>query len=390
MPKNIAAQYVFTNTGEPLKNGCVTYDEISGKILSIKPMISEMANTIFYNGVLVPGFVNAHCHLELSHLKGLVPQCKQLTDFLSQIVELQKTHVFSNEMCQLADHEMYNVGINVVGDISNTSDSAFVKKNSKICYRNFVELIGTSEDRIKKNTQTFYNVAKLLDYNDKCLVSAVPHSPYFVSDAQFESINRININNKYVISIHNQETAAENELYRSHSGSFVNIFPNIVSNINITNKNSLPSYGHHLVDYENVLLVHNTYSVRDDFQYALQIFKNPYFVICPKSNLYLEGSLPDLNTMYDLNLNLCLGTDSLSSNNSLSILEEMKVIVKNFSWLSFDEVIKMATINGAKALKFDDNFGSLKVGTSPGLLLLENFDFQKFNINDFTTVKRIC
>ena len=70
MPKTIAAQYVFTNTGDPIKNGAVTYDDATGKILEIEPLTAETANTPYYNGVLVPGFVNAHCHLELSHLKG--------------------------------------------------------------------------------------------------------------------------------------------------------------------------------------------------------------------------------------------------------------------------------------------------------------------------------
>ncbi|MBR4326627.1 MAG: amidohydrolase family protein, partial [Bacteroidales bacterium] len=123
MPRTIAAQYVFTNAGEPIKNGAVTYDEATGKILSIKPLTTETANTEFYNGVLVPGFVNAHCHLELSHLRGLIPPCKQLTEFLYKIVRLKTEQVFSDKICLAADQAMYDAGINAVGDISNTSDT---------------------------------------------------------------------------------------------------------------------------------------------------------------------------------------------------------------------------------------------------------------------------
>ena len=390
MPRTIAAQYVFTNAGEPIKNGAVTYDEATGKILSIKPLTTETANTEFYNGVLVPGFVNAHCHLELSHLRGLIPPCKQLTEFLYKIVRLKTEQVFSDEICLAADQAMYDAGINAVGDISNTSDSAFTKSRSKIRYRNFIELLGTTEERIDFNNLTFRSVAKSLKYSNNCTVHAVPHSPYFVSDAQFDNINALNAADRSVISIHNQETAAENDLYISHSGSFVELFPDIVANIKTTGKKSLPSYGHHLAGYDNVLLVHNTYSQRDDFEYALQTFRNPYFALCPKSNLYLEGRLPDVSTMMTMNLNICLGTDSLSSNDTLSILEEMKVIVQNFKQISFNDILQMATINGAKALKFDDEYGTLQVGKASGLLLLNDFDFQEFNICKETTVRRIC
>lgn len=390
MPRTIAAQYVFTNAGEPIKNGAVTYDEATGKILSIKPLTTETANTEFYNGVLVPGFVNAHCHLELSHLRGLIPPCKQLTEFLYKIVRLKTEQVFSDEICLAADQAMYDAGINAVGDISNTSDTAFTKSRSKIRYRNFIELLGTTEERIDFNNLTFRSVAKSLKYSNNCPVHAVPHSPYFVSDAQFDDINALNAADRSVISIHNQETAAENDLYISHSGSFVELFPDIVANIKTTGKKSLPSYGHHLAGYDNVILVHNTYSQRDDFEYALQTFRNPYFALCPKSNLYLEGRLPDISTMMTMRLNICLGTDSLSSNDTLSILEEMKVNVQNFKQISFKDILQMATINGAKALKFDDEYGTLQVGKAPGLLLLEDFDFQEFNICKETTVRRIC
>jgi cytosine/adenosine deaminase-related metal-dependent hydrolase len=353
-------------------------------------LTTETANTEFYNGVLVPGFVNAHCHLELSHLRGLIPPCKQLTEFLYKIVRLKTEQVFSDKICLAADQAMYDAGINAVGDISNTSDTAFTKSRSKIRYRNFIELLGTTEERIDFNNLTFRSVAKSLKYSNNCTVHAVPHSPYFVSDAQFDGINALNAADRSVISIHNQETAAENDLYISHSGSFVKLFPDIVANIKTTGKKSLPSYGHHLAGYDNVLLVHNTYSQRDDFEYALQTFKNPFFALCPKSNLYLEGRLPDVSTMMTMNLNICLGTDSLSSNDTLSILEEMKVIVQNFKQISFNDILRMATINGAKALKFDDQYGTLQVGKAPGLLLLEDFDFQEFNICKETTVRRIC
>ena len=61
MPHTLSAHYVFTNTGAPIKNGAVTIDA-DGKVLSVSTLDAETANTTFYNGIIVPGLVNAHCH----------------------------------------------------------------------------------------------------------------------------------------------------------------------------------------------------------------------------------------------------------------------------------------------------------------------------------------
>lgn len=390
MHKTIAAQYIFTNVGEPIKKGYVTYDDASGKILAIGQLTAETANTTFYNGVLVPGFVNAHCHLELAYCKGLIPPCEHLIDFLRQISRCQRSLEFDETACKNADDEMYRNGINLVGDISNTADSASIKRASKIRYLNFVELIGTTDEQILKSRNIYNKVSAEFAKNPKSRTVAVPHAPYSVSPGLFDTINNINSGNKAVISIHNQETEAENELYISHTGSIVDNFPFDLSPIPTTGKKSLESYCGYLSGYDNVLLVHNTFSQKDDFQVALQTLRNPHFVLCPKSNLYLEGRLPDVETMLQMGLNICIGTDSLSSNDTLSILEEMKVLAHNFNYLSFDNILRMATINGAQALGYGDDFGKLQVGGAPGLLLMEMFDFQDFNITKDTTVRRIC
>lgn len=390
MEKKIAAQYVFTNCGQPIRNGLVTYDSECGRILDIQPLNHETANTGHFNGVLIPGFVNAHCHLELSHMKGLIPPCGHLIDFLQSISHYQGSMEFSADSCINADRCMYQNGISLCGDISNTADSATIKRRSKISYVNFIELIGTTPERILRNRDTYNKVSEVFAANGQNNLCAVPHAPYSVSPAMFEAINDINAGRRSLVSIHNQETEAENELYISHTGSIAERFPLNLNTIPTTGKRSLESYAGQLKDYETVLLVHNTFSRRVDFEIAVRQLKNPYFVLCPKSNLYLENALPDLDTMLDMNLNICLGTDSLSSNDTLSILEEMKVLRRNFRQLSFDRLLAMATINGARALRQQDGFGQLTPGKSPGLLLLENFDFQEMNICEETTVRRIC
>jgi cytosine/adenosine deaminase-related metal-dependent hydrolase len=118
------------------------------------------------------------------------------------------------------------------------------------------------------------------------------------------------------------------------------------------------------------LLIHNTFITKEDIEFAKENFKNTYYGLCPNANLYIENELPDVETLRKLNIDICLGTDSFASNNSLSILEEMKTIQKNFD-VSLEELIQWATINGAKALGMEKTIGSIEVGKRPGLLLLK-------------------
>ncbi|MCQ2975742.1 MAG: amidohydrolase family protein [Bacteroidales bacterium] len=390
--RRISAHYIFTNIDNPIKNGIVSVLN-DGTIVNIEKSNKETANTEFYNGVIVPGFVNAHCHLELSHMKGILKPGKHLIDFLLGINNLRTDISYKSEPAINADRQMFIDGISVVGDISNRTDCGSIKNNSKIFYKNFIELIGTSNQRIVKNIDTYNNIK--VEYNKLGIsendIIAVPHAPYSVSPMMFETINQLN-KNKNIISIHNQETEAENELYISGKGDMKEKFPTAgidVSLIPTTGKSSLQSYGKYLREYENVLLIHNTFTKQDDIDYAKNNFKNPYFVLCPNSNLNLEHCLPNVKCFIKNNLNICIGTDSLSSNNQLSIIEELKTLRVNFPDIDFETLLKMATINGAKALQVNNNFGKIEIGKKPGIVLIEKFDFENMNISVNSKAKRI-
>ena len=101
--------------------------------------------------------------------------------------------------------------------------------------------------------------------------------------------------------------------------------------------------------------------------------------MCPNANIYIETRLPDIPAMITANAALTLGTDSLASNHSLSIMNEIKVIQKHFPEITLDQIISWATINGAKFLGIEKQFGSFEKGKKPGVL----------NINNELRVKRL-
>ena len=137
----------------------------------------------------------------------------------------------------------------------------------------------------------------------------------------------------------------------------------------------------------NTLLVHNTFCKEEDIIASKYKFINWCF--CPGANLFIENKLPDYSLFLAQNAKVCLGTDSLSSNWQLSILEEIKTLSKYCSYLDFDTLISWATLNGAEALGMSDTLGSFEPGKTPGILLLENLSEDK-KIKAETTVSRIC
>jgi len=107
------------------------------------------------------------------------------------------------------------------------------------------------------------------------------------------------------------------------------------------------------------------------------------------SNLFIENKLPDINLFLEFSDKIALGTDSLASNKSLSILNEMKQINKVDPTIAFDKLLQWASLNGAKALKIDHHYGSLEKGKTPGVNLISNFDFDVMQITENSAVKRI-
>ena len=388
MPHTLSAHYVFTNTGAPIKNGAVTINDEDGTILSVGTLDAETPNTIFYNGIIVPGLVNAHCHLELSHLRGRVTDAESLVDFVCRMSRLGAVP-YQESAAVDADQDMYRQGVVAVGDICNTANTANVKQKSKIRYTNFVELLGTTPQRCKADIEQFNNVFNKYvqcGINPKS-ISAVAHAPYSVSPMLFKTINSLNSNRK-VTSIHNQETKSENTLYINHSGEFVERFPMDLSAIPVTGRSSLQSVADYL-DYERVLLVHNIYTSREDMDYAKAKLQNPFFVVCPKSNMMLEHRIGDVPAMIEKGLSVCLGTDSLSSNDSLNMVDEMRVLSDYYPEIALTDIVRFATLNGAKALGIDNQLGAISVGKKPGLVLIDNIDFEKMRLTSRSTSKRL-
>ncbi len=332
------------------------------------------------DGILCPGFVNAHCHIELSHLKNSIPQHTGLVNFILDILKLRGAdEEIKQEAMRLAEEELYNTGTVAVGDICNTTDSIFLKKDSKLHWHNFIEVSGFNEDfankrfdDIKDVQQQFNNVA----YSN----SLSPHAPYSVSKKLFQLINDFGINQ--ILSIHNQETFFENEFLQNKTGDFLRLYENLgidISSFAATNKSSLQTWLPQLGNAKKIISVHNSFTNEEDVLFAKQfpVAQEMYYCLCPNANLYIENKLPPIDMLMKNNCNIILGTDSYASNIQLNIFEEIKTIQKNFPNISLEKILKWATINGATALGLESIFGSFDSGKKAGVVVIKEMDAKR-------------
>jgi cytosine/adenosine deaminase-related metal-dependent hydrolase len=382
--RKFKADYLFTDNSF-LNCDHVLITDINGKIEDIVNKTEAGEEIEILNGILSPGFINAHCHLELSHLKNVIPEKTGLVDFVFKVVTGR--HFSLDEIInsiENAEDEMLKSGIVAVGDICNNSLSILQKEKNRIRYYNFIETSGWNPNaatiRFEKN-KLYYD--EFIQKNLK--TSLVPHAPYSVSQNLWGKITPYFTGK--VISIHNQETMGEDDFFLNGTGSLVEMYK--MMNIDNSfykpeNLRSLQTYFEKFSRAASVILVHNTFTKQEDVDYIFKT-KSPdqliSFCLCANANLYIEDSLPPVEMLLQNECNLVIGTDSLASNHQLNILEELKTIAKNYPNIKTETLLQWATMNGAKALQMDNELGSFEKGKQPGLVLIENIIDKKITQN---------
>ncbi len=383
MPK-FSAHCIYPVTSPPLPFGIIETDN-DGTILKIrdtggKPV--EEAGLEFHNGIIVPGFINAHCHLELSHLKGLIPENTGLTEFVTFVTKIRNIDPEEIRSAILnADSSMQSEGIVAVGDISNTADTAEIKKTSPIRYHTFLEVYGfdptTAQSRFNEvfNLSSFFFNLSPFAFR---LSTLSPHSPYSVGTTLWQLL-RDHPELTRRISIHHAESEEERELLERGTGPMADAFRRQgfdLTQIPPNAKDIFALLNEYLPD-SDVLLVHNLTCPPVNRKSSIVNRKSSIsYVLCPSSNWYIHRRLPDFAGFAQSGETVCLGTDSLASNHRLSIVEEMRMVQGNAPELSFEIILRWATQNGAVALGMEKEIGSLEKGKNPGLVAIKNFDLK--------------
>ena len=353
-----------------------------GKVEEIVPVKDAGDDIQTLHGIISPGFINCHCHLELSHMKGLIPEHTGLVDFVFKVVN--ERHFPDEEIADAitkGENEMLANGIVAVGDISNNTSTLPQKLKNRLAYYTFIEVSGwlpsVAELRFERSTG-FFNQFSIQPSAFSPQLSFAPHAPYSVSNELWELIAP-HFKNQ-TISIHNQETAFEDDLFLTGTGDFTRMYGMMnmdTSFFQPTGESSLQSYFEKMKLAKNILLVHNTFTKEEDIAFVSRessaVSQGVYYCLCVNANQYIENALPPVDLLRRYNSNIVVGTDSLASNHSLSILDELKTISKNFPHIPLSELLQWSTLNGAKALQMNDQLGSFEKGKTPGVVLIEGW-----------------
>ena len=298
----ITAEYIYVVDGrEPIRNGYLEYDDADGTILGVGACTEGESVT---PGAIVPGFVNGHCHVELSHLYKKFRKGTGMAGFIDQINEL-RDWAGNDVKAQLVKEwmdKMWQDGVSAMADISNDSSSFEVKKNHSMYTRTFLEVFGSEPEMCEG---VMKDVTALKAEADATGIDAAPtpHSCYTMSPQLLSASAAAGLADGF-LSYHSQESQEEEDLLLTGTGAmYENRKRSGMSTPPVTGESSLKYFIDRLADAkpapydEHILLVHNVCLAQSDIDAAKKVMKNVYWAVCPLSNIFIHNALPPIQLM---------------------------------------------------------------------------------------------
>lgn len=375
MNRKITAHY--TLVGGQLRSNIVVEVDSSRRIVSVveSEVIDSMAGVEFYPGILIPGMVNLHCHLELAYLRGAIEEHTGFAGFARAIGAVRDNYTREERLhaASVADSTMWQEGIEAVLDIANDDIVMPVKERSKIEYRTLFELFGLGCNSITKHQEMAERYTN---------TSITPHSTYSLQDQMFRSAAS---NNRSTISIHMLESEAETELYRGQ-GSLMEWYERMGWECDFLHYGSPAQRVVRSIEpSRNVVLVHGCRATGEDVALISDHFKdNVTWALCPESNRYISNDRPPVELLRKMGCRIGIGTDSLASARSLSLVDNLRLIDN----VPLNEALTWATKGGAEALGMD-HLGEIAVGKRPGLVIIRDADLHNLRLTPESRAERV-
>ncbi len=372
--KRIAAHYLYTmETDEPIVDGFVEFDE-DGVISRVGKCEDISVEKEYIDGIVMPGMVNAHCHLELSYLWKKFRKGTGMAGFIDQINEMRDNKSYEEKLKDIRTwmDKLWNQGVSAMGDISNCADSFGIKAASPLYTRTFLEVFGTEPE---DSQGVIDSVLKLQEEAVKAGIDAAPtpHSVYTMSPELLTASSAEGLKSGF-LSFHSEESPEEEEMLVSGSGKmYENRKRAHMSTPPVTGKSSLLYFldrlkqAHPAPFEENILLVHEVCMDKEGMEAVKAMLRHPYVALCPMSNIFIHNALPPVRLMREEGMKLTVGTDSLSSNDDLNMVSELFCLQENFPEIPLGEMLGWASRNGAEFLGKEAIYGTLTPGKKPGL-----------------------
>ena len=375
----IAAEYVFTlNEDKPIRNGFVEFDS-DGTVTSVGECSDPGRENAFVKGAVVPGFVNTHCHLELSYLWKSFRKGTGMAGFIDQINEMRDNKSLDEKLHDISHwmKVMWDRGVSAMADISNCSDTFAEKSTSPMYTRTFLEVFGTEPEDCDAVMDGVRELKKTAD-SFGIDAAPTPHACYTMSPELLTAVSKEGLKSGF-LSFHSEETQEEEDMMISGTGAmYENRVSAGMSVPPVTGESSLMYFidrlekAHAAPFDEHILLVHECCMTEEGTEAVKKVMNHPYVALCPCSNIFIHNALPPVDMIRRSGIKITVGTDSLSSNDDLDMVRELFCLQENFPQVPLGEMIFWATANGADFLGKGDVYGKMLPGMKPGLVFIDH------------------
>ena len=368
----IRAKVVVTMDGAPIENGAVAIAE--DRIVDVAEF-SEVAKAYAGEEVvdlgeqaLLPGLINAHCHLDYTYLRGKIPKQKSFTNWI-RAINAEKAKLTAKDYVNSINEgfaEAKRFGTTTIANLT-----AFPELVSQIepPMRTwwFAELIDV-RDRSRANgiVDLAVNELKMQEH-----WGLAPHAPFTASPNLYRRCEEIAKRENVLLTTHLAESREEMSMFSDGKGELYDFLKEIGRDMSdcgrstplgaffgFLGKASLPHW----------LLVHVNELGDNDSDLLSRLANDCAVVHCPRSHKYFGHSAFEFRKLRDFGFNICLGTDSLASNGDLSLFAEMRAFQKEFRHVPPEKVLQMVTVNSAHALRLGDTLGKISPGFRADLI----------------------
>lgn len=345
--------------------------------------IDSQPGVEFYNGILIPDLVDAHCHLELSYMSGAIPEGGGFTAFAQGMGKFRGVFDEAQRQQQAAvaaDDALWRQGVGAVGDVCNGSSTFGIKERSRIDYLNFIELFGMETP----SAASVRSVAKEAVAHGLHGV-VTPHSTYSLGEEAFCSAVKEGPQ-ELPLSIHFMESPSEKELFMG-KGELSQWYAGRGWQSDFT---EYLSPAHRIIECipsrRNILLVHNCCVTEEEVDMIENHFTGCVtWVLCPRSNYYISRIQPPVGLLRRKGVRIAIGTDSLASNTGLDMVSELRALGD----IPLEELLEWGTTNGAAALGMDEMAAGFEAGHKSGAVLLTGIDWNRMSLTEESAAERI-
>ena len=363
--RSFTARVVFPVSRPPIPNGVVVVN--GDRIEAVEAAGSRRADVDFGNAAIIPGLVNPHTHLDLSGARGLIPPTgpDHFTDWLRGVIAYRRNRTAEQVQADICAGlaECLRFGTTLIGDISSDGGSWDVVASAKTRAVVFHEMIGLSEERAKAAGEKVWAWYQVHPATVTCRAAFSPHAPYSASGSLLTSASR----DDWTVGIHLAESPGEMELIRSHSGPFVDL----LQSLGVWEPSRLTPYLDRIITRNRLaghaLFVHCNYL---DIKASRYFHGGMSIVYCPRTHTAFKHPPHPFREFRRRGVRVCLGTDSLASNPDLDILAEARFVRRRYPVFPGDALLKMVTLDGAEALGWADEAGSLEAGKSADFVVV--------------------